>query len=69
MSRVKVMGLTSDYHVCNPLFWYLCTPAVLGNLSLTACICLGEMISYLVSTGHKLCGNVFHGISKVLLPK
>lgn len=22
-SRVKVIGLTSEYHVCNPLVWYL----------------------------------------------
>lgn len=33
VSRVKVIGLTSEYHVCNPLVWYLC--ALAGRCSLS----------------------------------
>lgn len=30
-SRVKVIGLTSEYHVCNPLVQYLCSLLVLDQ--------------------------------------
>lgn len=33
VSRVKVIGLTSEYHVCNPLVWYLSALATLCSLS------------------------------------
>lgn len=51
VSRVKVIGLTSEYHVCNPLVWYLCALLRLRGALYLSCL-------YLFSRDDKLPG--FH---------